>query len=80
MEQTENTNNTKSSGVTRKLYLSATDYKIAGVCGGVAEYFRIDSVVVRLAFVFLAVITAFFPMFIFYLLAWAVMPRHEDDN
>lgn len=80
MENVENTNSSKNTGATRKLYLSATDYKIAGVCGGVAEYFKIDSVVVRLAFVFLAIVTAFFPMIVFYLLAWAVMPRHESDN
>ena len=27
----------------KKLYLSASDRKISGVCGGVAEYFGIDS-------------------------------------
>ncbi|MCR4719316.1 MAG: PspC domain-containing protein [Firmicutes bacterium] len=32
----------------RKLYKSSTDKKIFGVCGGIAEYFDIDSTVVRL--------------------------------
>ena len=32
----------------KKLYKSSTDKKIAGVCGGIAEYFNIDSTVVRL--------------------------------
>lgn len=27
----------------KKLYKSSTDKKIAGVCGGIAEYFNIDS-------------------------------------
>ena len=32
----------------KKLYLSDTDKKICGVCGGIAEYFDIDSTLVRL--------------------------------
>ena len=31
----------------KRLHLSTEDKKIAGVCGGVAEYFNIDPVVVR---------------------------------
>ena len=32
----------------KKLYRSNTDKKIAGVCGGLAEYFSIDSTIIRL--------------------------------
>ncbi|MBQ6907201.1 MAG: PspC domain-containing protein [Clostridia bacterium] len=32
----------------KKLYRSDTDKKIFGVCGGIAEYFDIDSTVIRL--------------------------------
>lgn len=35
----------------KKLYKSSTDKKIAGVCGGIAEYFNIDSTLVRLGWV-----------------------------
>ena len=35
----------------KKLYKSSTDKKIAGVCGGIAEYFGIDSTLVRLGWV-----------------------------
>ena len=35
----------------KRLYKSATDKKIAGVCGGIAEYFNIDSTLVRLGWV-----------------------------
>lgn len=38
----------------KKFYLSSTDKKIAGVCGGIAEYFNIDSLLVRVAFLVLA--------------------------
>jgi len=37
--------------MTKKLYKSATDEKIDGVCGGIAEYFGIDSTIVRLVWV-----------------------------
>jgi phage shock protein C len=39
----------------RKLTRSETDRMIAGVCGGVAEYFSVDPTLVRVVFVLLAV-------------------------
>lgn len=38
-----------------KLRKSSTDKSIAGVCGGIAEYFGISSFAVRLIFIFLPV-------------------------
>lgn len=35
--------------MTKRLYRSKTDKKISGVCGGMADYFAIDPVIVRLA-------------------------------
>ena len=35
----------------KKLYKSSTDKKLAGACGGLAEYFNIDSTLVRLGWV-----------------------------
>ena len=37
----------------KKLYKSSSDKKIAGVCGGIAKYFNVDSTWIRLAWVFL---------------------------
>lgn len=39
----------------KKLYRSRTDRKIAGVCGGMAEYFNIDSTIIRLVWVLLII-------------------------
>ena len=36
----------------KKLYKSINDRKLFGVCGGIAEYFNIDSTIVRLLWVF----------------------------
>ena len=35
----------------KRLYRSSTNYMLAGVCGGIAEYFHIDHALVRLAWV-----------------------------
>ena len=40
----------------KKLHKSATDRKLAGVCGGIAEYLDVDPTVVRVGW---AIITAF---------------------
>ena len=37
----------------KKLYKSRTDEKIAGVCGGIAEYFGIDSTLIRIVWALL---------------------------
>ena len=59
----------------KRLYLSQTEKKIAGVCGGIAEYLEMDPTVVRLIVVALAVFTAVFPMVIGYFLAWMIVPK-----
>ena len=37
----------------KKLFRSTRDRKLAGVCGGLAEYFNVDSTIVRVIFVLL---------------------------
>lgn len=38
----------------KRLYRTRTDRKLAGVCGGVAEYFNIDPTIVRVVWALLA--------------------------
>ncbi|HEY9574419.1 MAG TPA: PspC domain-containing protein [Lachnospiraceae bacterium] len=40
----------------KRLYRSSTNYMLAGVCGGIAEYFNIDPTLVRLAWVLFSVV------------------------
>ncbi|HEX9658622.1 MAG TPA: PspC domain-containing protein [Bacteroidota bacterium] len=61
----------------KRLTLSATDKKIAGVCGGFAEYFNIDPTIVRIGVVVFALITALIPVSVGYLLAWIIMPAKQ---
>ena len=58
----------------KRLYLSMTDRKIGGVCGGLAEYFDVDPTVVRLATALACLVTGVFPLVIGYLIAWAIVP------
>jgi phage shock protein C len=59
----------------KRLYLSDKDKKIAGVCGGIAEYFNVDSVAVRVLFLLITIVTAVFPMILFYILACLIIPK-----
>lgn len=56
----------------KKLYRSRKDSKIAGVCGGIAEYFNVDPTIIRL----LAILTIFFGGggIIAYIIAWIIIP------
>jgi phage shock protein C len=59
----------------KRLYRSYTDKKIAGICGGLGEYFGIDPTVVRLGAAILCIATGFFPGFIAYVIAWIIVPE-----
>lgn len=59
----------------KKFCLSANDKKIAGVCGGIAEYFGIDTLLVRSVFVVFAVCGSV--SFWIYLLLWLLAPKSK---
>jgi len=61
----------------RKLYLSNTNKKIGGVCGGIGEYFGIDPTILRLVW-FLSIVLAGTGL-IAYIIAWIVMPRQRNQ-
>lgn len=63
----------------KKLYLSNKDRKIAGLCGGLAEYFDVDSTIVRLIYVLLTLLS-FGLGIIFYIVAWLIVPRNPNKN
>ena len=62
----------------RRLTLSSTDKKIAGVCGGIAEYFNVDPTLIRVIAVVLALIGG--GGLIAYLLAWVIMPKGSSST
>jgi phage shock protein C len=60
----------------RRLTLSQSDRQLAGVCGGLAEYFGVDSTIVRLLWVIVSIfVGAIVGGLIAYVVAWMIMPR-----
>lgn len=58
----------------KKLYRSL-DRKLAGVCGGIAEYLGIDPTVVRIVYLVLTLFSVAFPGILLYLILWALIPE-----
>jgi len=58
---------------TKKLYRSRTDKMLGGVCGGLGQYLGIDSTLVRLFFVLLALANGVGVLI--YLVMWLIVPR-----
>jgi phage shock protein C len=55
------------------LYRSRTNRQLAGVCGGLAQYFNIDATLIRVLFVVLAVLGG--SGLVIYLVLWIIVPR-----
>lgn len=63
----------------KRLYRSRKDRMIAGVCGGIAEYFNIDPVIVRV----IAVLLLFpggLPGLVPYLVLWIIVPENPRQK
>jgi phage shock protein PspC (stress-responsive transcriptional regulator) len=63
----------------RRLYRSTNDRIVSGLCGGLADYMRIDAAWVRLALV-LAVLMGMGAPILFYLIAWLVIPSNPQPS
>ncbi len=61
----------------KKLYKSVKDKKLCGVCAGIAEYFGIDSTLVRLAWIVFCVLGG--AGLLAYIIAAIVMPTKPQE-
>ncbi|KTC64818.1 phage shock protein C, PspC (plasmid) [Legionella adelaidensis] len=61
----------------RRLYRSKRDRMIAGVCAGLADYFKIDPTLVRLLFVIF--LLAGGSAFLAYIILWLVVPVDPQE-
>lgn len=59
----------------KRLRLSVRDRKIFGVCGGLAEYYNVDSTIIRLAWIVVTILTGVVPGVVAYLVAAIVIPK-----
>ena len=64
--------------MSKKLYRSASERMIAGVCGGVAEYLNIDVTVVRVIWAIASVFAA--AGIIAYLICAFLIPEKPDSS
>ena len=61
----------------KRLYRSKTEKMLAGVCGGIAEYFNIDPTLVRLAW---AILACFGAGILAYIIAAIIIPEKPDGK
>jgi phage shock protein PspC (stress-responsive transcriptional regulator) len=62
----------------RKLARSRNDRMVAGVCGGIAEYFGWTPWMVRFVYVLVSILSAAFPGIVIYLLLWLLVPKQDQ--
>ncbi len=63
----------------KKLFRSRHNRMLAGVCGGLAEYFNIDPTMMRVITIIL-IVTPFVPAGIIYALLWLLIPERSINQ
>lgn len=58
-----------------RLYRSSADKVLAGVCGGLGDYFNIDPTIIRVIYVLLTVFSAAFPGVVAYIIMALIIPQ-----
>lgn len=71
------TKKSKPTSKVKKITLSKKDKVLTGLLGGVAEYFNVDSTLLRVLVILLAAISGFFPMIIAYFVAAVVVSQQS---
>ena len=71
--------NPKNMIIMKKLYRSSNRV-MAGVCGGIAEYFDIDPTLIRVAYVILSLFSAAFPGVLLYIILMILIPNYDQLN
>jgi phage shock protein PspC (stress-responsive transcriptional regulator) len=61
----------------KKLCLSRDNKVLAGVCGGIAEYFGVDPTLIRIIWVLMILCLFGAPPLLLYVICWAVMPLRD---
>jgi len=67
-----------SANPQRRLTRSRKNKRIAGVCGGIAEYLEVDPTVVRVLYVILSIPSAGFLGLVAYIILMFLMPRADS--
>ena len=65
--------------MSEKKLMRSTNKVVAGVLGGLAEFFGIDPTLVRICYVALSIFSAGFPGLLLYIIMLLLMPEHIDE-
>ena len=63
----------------KKQLTRSTNKMLAGVCSGIAEYFDVDTTLVRVCYAALSIFTTGFPGLLLYLLLMLIMPAAPQE-
>lgn len=63
--------------MSKKLFRSRSDKKVAGILGGLGQYFGIDPTILRVLFVLLLIGTGGFPFALIYLILTFIIPYDD---
>lgn len=66
------------TGSYKKLYRSKENRAVAGVIGGIGEYFSIDPTLLRLIWFVLLILSGIIPGLVVYVIAFFIMPEKPD--
>ena len=61
--------------MSQKKLVRSSNKVLAGVCGGIAEYFEIDPTLVRILYAALTIFTTGFPGLLLYIIMLLIMPE-----
>jgi phage shock protein C len=62
----------------KRLFRSTKDKILGGVCGGIAEYFDVDPVIVRLLWILFSLM--FGAGILAYIIAWIIIPKKTNKR
>ena len=64
----------------KRIYLSTNEKKLAGVCGGIGEYFDLDPSIVRIGWIVLTVLSGVIPGILAYVIAAVLIPKEKHHE
>lgn len=62
------------------MYRSRKHHMIAGVVGGIAEYFDKDPTLLRILYVLASILSVAFPGLLVYILLWIIIPEQPKER
>lgn len=66
---------TKMENMSSARLLRSRDKILGGVCGGIAKWLGWDVTIIRIAYIFISILSAAFPGAIVYIILWMIMPE-----